>query len=96
MNTKRKMMASETKITGNNCKAFKIIETKKKALTKNVILVKLRALEEEHEYLVMENAKNIQIKEMPQMQLVPTVSKDKECQTKADYVEVPCTECIFS
>ena len=95
MNTKRKIMASETKVTGNNCKASKIMETKKKALTKNELLVKLKALEEEHESLVMENAKNIQMIEMLQMQLAPTVSKDQECQTKADYVEIPCTECIF-
>ena len=88
-------MASETKVTGNNCKASKIMETKKKALTKNELLVKLKALEEEHESLVMENAKNIQIIEMLQMQLASTVSKDQECQTKADYVEIPCTECIF-
>ena len=95
MNAKRKVMASETKITGNNCKASKIAETKKKALTKNELLVKLKALEEAHENLVIENDKNLHIIEMLQQQLAPTVSRDQECQTKAEYVEIPCTECIF-
>jgi len=48
-------MASETKITGNNCKASKVMDTKKKALLKNELLIKLNALEEAHENLVMEN-----------------------------------------
>ena len=71
------------------------METKKKALTKNELLVKLNALEEAHEKLVLENDKNLQIIEMLQIQLAPTISKDQECQTKAEYVEISCTECIF-
>ena len=95
MNTKRKTMAYETKITGNNCKASKVMDKKKKALKKNESLIKLNALEEAHEKLVMENDKNLQMIEMLQMQLAPTVSKDEECQTKAEYVEISCTECMF-
>ena len=95
MNSKRKTIASENKISGNNFKASKVMETKKKALTKNELLIKLNALEEAHEKLVLENNKNLQIIDMLQMQLAPTISKDQECQTKAEYVEIPCTECIF-
>ena len=58
-------------------------------------MIKLNALEEAHEKLVMENDKNLQMIEMLQMQLAPTVSKDEECQTKAEYVEISCTECMF-
>ena len=42
----------------------------------------------------MENDRNLQMIEMLQMQLAPTVSKDQECQTKAEYVEISCTEYI--
>ena len=87
-------MASETKITGNNCKASKVMDTKKKALTKNELLFKFNALGEAYEKLLMENDKNLQMIEMLQMQLAPTVSTDQECQTD-EYIEISCTECIF-
>ena len=73
MNSKRKTIASENMITGNNCKASKVMETKKKALTKNELLFKLNALEEAHEKLVLENDKNLQIIEMLQIQLAPII-----------------------
>ena len=95
MALKRKI-EKESKNSGTDSKV-QVRETKKKPLTKNEILLEFQALEVKHANLVKENERNVQEIARLKKQKSPTLSKDQECQTKAEgeYVEISCTECIF-
>ena len=96
MALKRKIEKESTN-SGKGPKAFKVIETKTKPLTKNELMVKYKALEEKLENLVKENERNIQEIARLEKEKFPKISKDQESQTKndTDFVEISCTECIF-
>ena len=98
MALKRKI-EKESKNSGTDSKASKVQvrETKKKPSTKNEIMIEYKALEVKHANLVKENERNVQEIARLKKQKSPTLSKDQECQTKAEgeYVEISCTECIF-
>ena len=80
--------------TASKVKA-KVVEIKKKPLTKNELLLKYKALEEKHEILVKEHDRNVQKITWLEKQKSPKQSKDQESQTRADFVEISCIECIF-
>ena len=85
MALKRKI-EKESKNSGTDCKASKVQvrEIKKKPFTKNEILLQFQALEVKHANLVQENERNVQEIARLQKQKSPTLSKDQECQTKAE------------
>ena len=80
--------------TASKVKA-KVVETKKKPLTKNELLLKYKALEEKHEILVKDHDRNVQKITWLEKQKSPKQSKDQESQTRADFVEISCIDCIF-
>ena len=80
--------------TASKVKA-KVVETKKKPLTKPELILKCKDLEEKHENLVQVYDKNLQKIAQLEKQKSPKLSKDQESQTRADFVEISCIECIF-
>ena len=89
-------MDAESKGVGNISKACKVIETKKKALTKNELMAAYRVLEEKYENLLGENKKNVEKIEVLKLQLqTPTICENQETQTMAEFVEISCREFIF-
>ena len=71
----------------------KVIESKKKPLTKNELMVKYKALEEKHETLLNKDNSNLTEIARLKKEKSPKVFKAQDCQTKADteYVEISCT-----
>ena len=99
MTLKRKM-STESKMLEKDTKAskVKIVERKKKPLTKNELLAEYNALEKKYEEVIKENdilLKKLVVFENSVTKKVHT--NDQVCQTKPDskYVEISCTECIF-
>ena len=82
MSLKRKI-EKEFKNSGNGAKAskVKVIETKKKPLTKSELMLKYKALEENFETLVKENEANLQEIGRLKEQQSQKLSKDQESQT---------------
>ena len=76
----------------------KIVERKKKPLTKTELLAEYNALEKKYEEVIEE--KDILLKKLAVFENLETKkvhTNDQVCQTKPDskYVEISCTECIF-
>jgi hypothetical protein len=96
MALKRKIESKQSESESKASKV-KVIESKKKPLTKNELMVKYKALEEMHEVLVKENESNRKEIARLKEEKSPKNVKDQDCQTKnnTDFVEISCTECIF-